>query len=121
MYISMLNLGSLVLDINGNRLDGRFVRETGLIADSFSILKIPPAPGTVFEVTAVSVSGSEVSLSWNATSGRTYYVQRTTSLADPDWQPVSGPLPASGSTMNWSGPTAPGFSGAFYRVVCEGN
>jgi hypothetical protein len=38
-YISLLNLGSLVLDINGNRLDATFVRETGATPDTFTIIK----------------------------------------------------------------------------------
>ncbi|MEY2565464.1 MAG: hypothetical protein QOH88_3657 [Verrucomicrobiota bacterium] len=38
-YISLLNLGSLVLDINGNRLDATFIRENGTTPDSFTIIK----------------------------------------------------------------------------------
>jgi len=34
MYISLNNLGSMVLDINGNRMDAKFLRETGAIGDS---------------------------------------------------------------------------------------
>jgi hypothetical protein len=48
MYLSRLNLGSLVLDVNGNRLDAKFLRETGAIDDYFSIVKnIPNTPPTV--------------------------------------------------------------------------
>lgn len=38
-FISLLNLGSLVLDINGNRLDATFIRENGSTPDSFSMQK----------------------------------------------------------------------------------
>lgn len=38
-YISLTNLGSLVLDINGNRLDATFVRENGTTPDTFTINK----------------------------------------------------------------------------------
>jgi len=38
-FISLLNLGSLVLDINGNRLDATFVRENGTTPDMFTIIK----------------------------------------------------------------------------------
>ena len=38
-FISLTNLGSLVLDINGNRLDATFVRENGSTPDTFSIQK----------------------------------------------------------------------------------
>ena len=38
-FISLTNLGSLVLDINGNRLDATFVRENGTTPDTFTINK----------------------------------------------------------------------------------
>jgi hypothetical protein len=38
-FISMNNLGSLVLDINGTRLDATFVRENGSTPDTFTIIK----------------------------------------------------------------------------------
>ena len=39
MFISLNNLGSMVLDVDGSRLDAKFLRETGAIADNFTILK----------------------------------------------------------------------------------
>jgi hypothetical protein len=39
MYISLNNLGSMVLDVDGNRLDAKFLRETGVVADNFTIIK----------------------------------------------------------------------------------
>ncbi len=39
MFISLNNLGSMVLDVDGDRLDAKFLRETGAIADSFTIVK----------------------------------------------------------------------------------
>jgi hypothetical protein len=38
-YISLTNLGSLVLDINGNRLDATFVRDNGSTPDTYTIMK----------------------------------------------------------------------------------
>lgn len=38
-FITLLNLGSLVLDVDGNRLDGTFLRENGTTADTFTIIK----------------------------------------------------------------------------------
>lgn len=47
MFISLNQLGSMVLDVDGNRLDAKFLRETGAIADSFTIVKGgPPATAT---------------------------------------------------------------------------
>lgn len=39
MANSMLELGSLVVDVNANRLDGRFISGEGLVLDHFSITK----------------------------------------------------------------------------------
>jgi hypothetical protein len=39
IHASLQQLGSLVLDIDGNRLDAFFVRENGAVDDYFSILK----------------------------------------------------------------------------------
>lgn len=41
MFVSFNTLGSMVLDFNGNRLDARFLRESGQVADHFTILKSP--------------------------------------------------------------------------------
>lgn len=38
-YISLTNLGSLVLDVTGNRLDATFIRENGTTPDTFTIQK----------------------------------------------------------------------------------
>ena len=49
MVVSLNNLGSMVLDFNGNRLDAKFVRETGALDDSFSIIKngVAPVPALI--------------------------------------------------------------------------
>jgi hypothetical protein len=39
MFIALNNLGSMVLDIDGGRLDAKFLRENGTIADYFTIIK----------------------------------------------------------------------------------
>ena len=41
MYISLNNLGSMVLDVSGDRLDARFLRENSVVADHFTIVKAP--------------------------------------------------------------------------------
>jgi hypothetical protein len=40
MFISMNSLGSMVLDISGNRLDARFLDSTGSVKDEFTIIKL---------------------------------------------------------------------------------
>ncbi len=58
MFISLNNLGSMVLDVNGNQLDAKFVRETGAVADSFTLTKgsTANAPPTVRLTTPANAS-----------------------------------------------------------------
>ena len=119
MFYSVLELGSLVLDIGGARLEGRFLRENGEIEDTFTIIKAMPAAASGFRVTSVSVEKSVVSLRWSSTLGSRYVVQRSTSLTNPDWVPVSGSLQADGSSTTWNGPVPPGANHLFFRVVSE--
>lgn len=59
MFISLNELGSVALDINGNRLDARFINDKGQIRDYFTIIKglptavadeNPPSLPTQFEL-----------------------------------------------------------------------
>ncbi len=57
MYIALNILGSLVLDVEGNRLDATFLDNTGAVRDTFTILKgggtnTPPVVGDDSAVTA---------------------------------------------------------------------
>jgi hypothetical protein len=48
MFTSLPRLGSLAIDIDGNRLDAHFVRDTGAIDDYFTIIKdVQNAPPSV--------------------------------------------------------------------------
>ncbi|MDQ2869689.1 MAG: FG-GAP-like repeat-containing protein [Acidobacteriota bacterium] len=42
MYYSAAQLGSLVLDVDGGRLDARFLTSAGAVADDFTILRVQP-------------------------------------------------------------------------------
>jgi len=72
MFVSLNNLGSMILDVNGNRLDAKFLRENGEIADYFTIIKggTPPAtpPNAPTGLTAMTVSDAQINLNWTDTS-----------------------------------------------------
>ena len=84
MFISLNNLGSMVLDVDGNRMDAKFLRENGTIADYFTIIKgavsVPAAPQNL----AANPGNAQVSLTWSASSGATSYnVKRSTTSGGP--------------------------------------
>jgi hypothetical protein len=65
MFISLNSLGSMVLDVNGFRLDAAFLDSRGTVMDHFTLIKgagAPPAPPG--DLAAVAVSASEIDLSW---------------------------------------------------------
>jgi hypothetical protein len=41
MYVSLNNMGSVVLDVDGSTMNVKFLRETGAIADYFTLQKLP--------------------------------------------------------------------------------
>ena len=60
MFISLLEYGSVVIDVEGNRLDALELRNDGVRRDYFTMIKeVPPA-------LAITPSGTDVVLSWPA-------------------------------------------------------
>ncbi len=71
MFISLNNLGSMVLDVNGNTLDAKFLRENGVISDYFRIVKggvAPLTPAAPSALTATAISRTQINLSWTDNS-----------------------------------------------------
>jgi hypothetical protein len=107
MYISLNVLGSMVLDINSNRLDALFLREDGTTNDVFTMLKVNYPPVV-----------SNVTISMNA-DGTTNF---TLVASDINHDPVTfttNSLPARGLISSFSPVTgllayvpAHGFTGA---------
>ena len=109
-----LQLGSMVIDIDDNRLDAKFLRETGAIDDHFTILKgSGPAP---FRLATLRVAGGVVSAQWKSVTGRHYQLEKSSSLESPSWTAASPVLTATGATSQWSGDAGCG-GNCFFRVV----
>jgi len=107
--------GSMVIDVNTNRLDAVFLTDTGTIADHFTIIKgAAPEP---LRVATYRLGGGEVRLQWKSIAGQTYRVVRTADLGGQDWQPVSVDITALGATTGWTNAVVPGANTGFYRVT----
>lgn len=65
MQVTLLELGSMVVDVSGNRLDAVFVRDNGLIQDRFTLIKPSPFPAAPQNlVAAPGDNPSEMDLAW---------------------------------------------------------
>jgi hypothetical protein len=83
MYISLLEYGSVVIDVDGNRLDLLELRNDGVVRDYFTLIK--EAPLTL----DIARSGTHVILSWPAYKTN-YALTSATNLGSPiSWQAVT--------------------------------
>lgn len=115
MYFDELEVGSMVIDIKGNRLDAKFLRETGAIDDHFTIFK-GVAPESL-RICAFDVKNGNVTVRWKSVAGETYRVQQCTTIDAPAWIDASGVIAATGATSTWTGTVAAADTQRFYRVV----
>jgi hypothetical protein len=75
-----------------------------------------PAPRQ--SITAVSVSGGNVSITYQTTAQHTYYIEGTPSLSPAMWTPVVGSTnPATGAPVTFIFPAGPGER--FFRTVAQ--
>ena len=116
MFTRQWRLGSLVIDVQGNRLDAVFLRETGAVDDAFTIIKgAGPAP---LRIVGFDARGGVVHVRWKSIAGQTYRVESATSLAPAaPWQAASPDLLASGTTSGWTNALPPGVTHVFFRVA----
>ena len=99
MFVSLNELGSLVLDIDGLQLDAAFVRDTGEVGDRFTLRKGVPPPTTEppapTMLTAAPRSASSIQLAWSdqAADESGFELERS-----PDGMPATfAPLQAFGA------------------------
>lgn len=109
MYLSLNQLGSLVLDISGNTLEAKFVSETGVVADYFTLIKD-------LNITSYSVVNGILTLTWNSVPGKSYWVERATNVGSPNWTVVSEIITASDVKTFWQLSVNANPPPAFYRI-----
>ena len=97
MIMSLRALGSLLLDIDGDRLDARFLDKDGAVRDHFTLSKAP----------LVTVTSTQPALSENGPQAGSFRLSRTRDLD----QPISITLARSGTA------TAPADYDAFASVI----
>jgi acid phosphatase type 7 len=110
MYIDHAEIGSLVLDIDGDTLHGRFLRETGYFEDHFTIVK----DSTLVQIVSVTLEDGTATLTWTSTAGRSYRVEFTGDLAAA-WTPLGDPVQAVAPLTSIAHVTGGALQG-FYRV-----
>jgi len=109
-YRSLNLLGSLVIDVEGDRLDSRFLTSTGEIQDYFTLLKSQAGPLAIHSITDI---GNDVVISFQAYANTTYTLEQSGTLGL--WQPVQT-FPAA-PTNRWIYVTQPGGeTNRFYRL-----
>ena len=86
MFVSFNTLGSMVLDVSGNRLDAAFIDSGGVRRDYFTLVKgttgSPPAAPSALAASALS--SSQISLSWTDHAGDEtgFQIERSTNGVD---------------------------------------
>ena len=115
MHSALLQMGSLVLDIDGHRLDAKFLRETGVVDDHFTIIKGVPAEP--LRVVSFRYDQGFALVRWKSAAGRRYRLERADDPAHQDWQQVSEDVEATGATTSWEGPVISAAERGFLRVV----
>jgi hypothetical protein len=99
MFVSLRSLGSMILEVNGNRLDAQFIDESGNVDDNFTIIKGPDVtPPSIDKTEADSASTVTVTFSEKSTRrARKLSLTTQSIMASPyrgrPWPPTSDRLP----------------------------
>ncbi len=100
MFIGLDRIGSMVIDVSSNRLDAKFLRNTGAIDDYFTLLKgVGPDP---LNIKGTRVAGENITIQFKTIAGQRYQILHATRLAPSDWAPAGNVITATGATTKWS-------------------
>jgi uncharacterized repeat protein (TIGR03803 family) len=82
-------------------------------------LDVPGVPSSFLRVTAITRSGADIVVTYDATAGRTYRLERKLAVTDPAWQSISGVADVTAGSTGSAQFTDSGGANlgkAFYRV-----
>ena len=114
MFVTLLKMGSMVIDISGDRLDAKFLRETGAIDDHFTITK--GEPDEQLRIARIRLQNGDMEIAWKSQAEKKYRVEQASDLQNAPWEVASPEIIATGATSFWSGAADPEAK-VFYRVV----
>lgn len=82
MFTSLDIVGSLVIDVNGGRLDVKFLQSDGSVGDYFTMLKAAPAttpPAAPTNLVAIAAATNRINLTWidRATNEQGFRIERS--------------------------------------------
>lgn len=66
MVVKLNVLGSMILDVNGDRLDATFLQSNGNVRDTFTIMKGSGLPPVLSAIAAVDVTDSSARITWSS-------------------------------------------------------
>ena len=113
MAVKLDGYGSVVLDINGLRLDAKYLRPNGAIDDYFTIQKSAPPSAPGVPALNIARSTNAVIVSWPASFG-SFTLEAATRLPSLNWQPVTNAVATIGGSNVV--PISPSNSAAFLRL-----
>src|SRR3954464_12997801 len=90
-----------------------FLRDTGAIDDSFTIIK--GALADPLRLATFRMQNGITIATWNSEVGKTYRVETSDTVEGHGWQPASGNILASGATTSWTNSIPSGATKKFYR------
>jgi acid phosphatase type 7 len=94
MFYSVLTPGSLIIDVDGRRLDGTFLSYTGSVNDSFTIIK-DDYPGMPAPTMSIARSGTNAVVNW-PTSLSDYRLESAPLIPAPQWSAVTTSIATNG-------------------------
>jgi hypothetical protein len=98
MFVSLNELGSLVLDVNGTSLQATFLRDNGLVRDHFTILK---GITQRLRISEFNIEDELVFIAWTSKPGVTYRIQSSSSTTGNVWSDYTGNITATGNETSW--------------------
>ena len=79
-FISLNELGTVVIDVSGNRLDAKFLNSAAVVRDTYTLIKPSPFPAAPQNLVALPASATEINLAWTdaADNELGYSLERST-------------------------------------------